>query len=76
VFVAPTLYDPGGGVSGRTTFAMVTWLIAWAVLHYRSRARQIESGRVYAATLVFDRSRRAWSLSTRLGTTLIPGGAA
>lgn len=52
LFTAPALYGPAGGVSGRTTFAAVTWLVGWAVLHRRWKSRQIESKRVYAATLV------------------------
>lgn len=35
VYSAPGLYGPAGGVSGRTTFAVVVWLAAWAVLHIR-----------------------------------------
>lgn len=52
LFSAPALYGPAGGVSGRTTFAAVTWLIGWVVLHSRWKDRQLESNRVYAATLV------------------------
>lgn len=52
IFVAPTLYGPAGGVSGRTTFAGVAWLIAWGLLHSRWKGRQIESRRVYIATVV------------------------
>ena len=52
LFVAPTLYGPAGGVSGRTTLAVVVWLIAWGVLHVTWRARDIEPGRVAVATLV------------------------
>ena len=52
LFAAPALYGPSGGVSGRTTFAAVTWLIGWAVLHRRWKDRQLPSNRVYAATLV------------------------
>ena len=52
MFVAPTLYAPAGGLSGRTTFAVVAWLIAWGLLHSRWKNRQIASGRVYAVTLV------------------------
>ena len=37
LFAVPALYGPAGGVSGRTTFAAVTWLIGWAVLHRRWR---------------------------------------
>ena len=52
IYSAPTLYAPAGGVSGRTTFAAAAWLIAWFVLHFRWKGRQIESRRVWAATLV------------------------
>lgn len=52
LFAAPALYGPAGGVSGRTTFATVIWLIGWAVLHRRWKDRQIESNRAYATTLV------------------------
>ena len=35
VFTVPAIYAPSGGVSGRTTLAVVIWLIAWAILHRR-----------------------------------------
>ena len=52
IFAAPTLYAPAGGVSGRTTLATIVWLIAWAVLHTRWKAREIAAGRVGALTLI------------------------
>jgi hypothetical protein len=52
LFVAPALYAPAGGVSGRTTLAAVIWLIGWAVLHSRWKNRQIESRRVHALSLI------------------------
>jgi hypothetical protein len=52
VFAAPSLYAPAGGLSGRTTSAVVVWLIAWAVLHLRWRDRHVASRRVCAATLI------------------------
>jgi membrane associated rhomboid family serine protease len=52
VFVAPSLYQPAGGVSGRTTFAVVAWLAAWALLHSRWKNRDIEPATVWTATLV------------------------
>ena len=52
LFVAPALYAPAGGVSGRTTFATVVWVIGWAVLHRRWKGRQIESRRVHAVTML------------------------
>ena len=50
-FVAPTLYGPAGGVSGRTTFAAASWLLAWGVLHHRWGGRQVEPGTAYMATI-------------------------
>ena len=52
LYVAPTMYAPAGGVSGRTTLAAMVWLVAWAVLHFRWRARDIPPGPVLAATLI------------------------
>ncbi|HUF25412.1 MAG TPA: hypothetical protein VMM18_00420 [Gemmatimonadaceae bacterium] len=53
LFTAPALYAPAGGVSGRTTFAVLIWLVAWAVLHARWKEREIDSVRVASATLLF-----------------------
>lgn len=52
LFTAPSLYGPAGGVSGRTTFAVIVWLAAWAVLHRRWVGREIASGRIFGATLL------------------------
>lgn len=52
LFAAPALYGPAGGVSGRMTFATVTWLIAWAVLHRSWKERALEPKGVQAGTLV------------------------
>lgn len=52
IFVAPSLHAGAGGVSGRTTFAVIAWLMAWGVLHSRWRARQIDAHRVFLTTLV------------------------
>ena len=51
VFAAPALYGPAGGVTGRTAFAVVTWLISWAVLHQRWKNREVAAGRIHALTL-------------------------
>ncbi len=51
LFVAPSLYAPAGGVSGRTTLAVVAWLIAWAFLHRRWKGRQIGADRVHLLTV-------------------------
>lgn len=52
IFVAPTVYGPAGGVSGRTTLATITWLIAWGLLHHRWKDRQIASRRIQPAALI------------------------
>ena len=52
IFSPPTLYGPSGGVSGRTTLAVVVWLIAWAVLHARWKNRTVQPGRVWIITLI------------------------
>jgi hypothetical protein len=52
LFAAPALYAPAGGVSGRTTFAAVVWLISWIVLHHRWKARQLEPARIVRTTLI------------------------
>ena len=52
IFAAPALYGPAGGVSGRTTFAVLAWLLAWGVLHMRWRDRRLQPGGVYLTTLV------------------------
>jgi hypothetical protein len=60
VFTAPTLYGPAGGVSGRTTLAVVAWLLAWAVLHVRWREREVAARPVgIAATLLIALSMLA-----------------
>ena len=52
LFKAPTLYGPAGGVTGRTAFATIVWLIAWGVLHARWKSRDVAPGRVFSWTVV------------------------
>ena len=52
LFVAPALYGPAGGVTGRTTFATGVWLLAWGVLHARWRSRDVVPGPVFRWTVV------------------------
>ena len=52
IFAAPALYEPAGGVSGRTTFAVITWLVAWGVLHTRWKMRAVAAGTVWLATSI------------------------
>lgn len=51
IFAAPSLYGPAGGLSGRSTFAVIVWLVAWGVLHARWRDRNVAAGRVFAWTV-------------------------
>jgi hypothetical protein len=52
IYAAPSLYGPAGGLSGRSTFAVVVWLVAWAVLHARWRGRSVVAGPVFVWTLI------------------------
>ena len=52
LYAAPALYGPAGGVSGRTTFAVIFWLLAWGTLHMRWRSRDVAPGPVLAWTVV------------------------
>jgi hypothetical protein len=48
----PALYEPAGGVTGRTTLAVVVWLAAWAILHFRWRGRDVSVSRLAAIIAV------------------------
>ena len=52
IFAAPTLYDPAGGVSGRTTIAAAVWVVAWALLHRLWRDREVDGKRITAVAAV------------------------
>jgi hypothetical protein len=52
IFVAPALYGPAGGVSGRTTIATVIWLISWVASHRRWSGREIVPHRSHVITLI------------------------
>ena len=45
-------YKPTGPLSGVTTCAIVVWLAAWAVLHWRWSWRNVEVGRVTIAAFI------------------------
>lgn len=51
-FAVPAVYAPAGGVSGRTTIAVIVWLLSWALLHRRWSGREIEGQRIHALTLI------------------------
>ena len=52
LFAAPALYAPAGGVTGRTTFATIVWLMAWGGLHARWKSRAVSPRAVLAWTVV------------------------
>lgn len=52
VFAVPALYPPAGGVSSRTTLAVVVWLIGWAILHNRWKDRHVTSPRVLVLSFI------------------------
>lgn len=52
IWSAPTFYGPAGGLSGRSTLAVVVWVAVWVWLHRRWRGRELEARTVYMATLI------------------------
>lgn len=51
IFTAPSLYGPAGGLSGRSTFAVVVWLLAWRTLHAKWQGRTVAGAIVFAWTV-------------------------
>jgi hypothetical protein len=51
-YAAPSLYGPAGGLSGRTTFALIVWLVSWAILHARWKDRAMRAGGIFGWSLV------------------------
>lgn len=49
---ALSFYDPAGSLSGKTTLAVVAWLVAWAFLHSVWKRQQVDFGKVFVATLI------------------------
>lgn len=50
---AITIYGPAGPLTGKTTLAVVIWLLAWAVLHFLWRKQNIDVKYVFVLALVF-----------------------
>jgi hypothetical protein len=46
------LYDPVGPLSGKTTGAIIIWLVAWVVLHLIYRDKPVESRLALTVSLV------------------------
>jgi len=51
LFPLPALYGPAGGVTTRTTVAVLIWLVGWIVLHRRWKDRRIDARRTLRVTL-------------------------
>ncbi len=45
-------YPPAGPLSGKTTMAVVVWLVAWAVTHQAWRDREVNFGAVFGGSLL------------------------
>jgi hypothetical protein len=52
IFAVPALYAPAGGVSGRTSLAIAIWLMAWVLLHFRWKDREVPFRWVPVGTIV------------------------
>ena len=49
---ALNFYNPTGPMSGKTILATAVWLVAWAVLHFLWRSKQVDFGKIFIVTLV------------------------
>lgn len=49
---ALNFYEPVGPLGGKTTLAVVVWLIAWFVLNNRWKNEQVYFARTFRATLI------------------------
>lgn len=49
---ALNLYDPAGPLSGKTTVAVVVWVVAWGILHGLWKGKQVDFAKVFIATLI------------------------
>jgi hypothetical protein len=46
------LYNPAGPLSGKTTYAVLVWLIAWMALHLSWRNKEVNFGKAFFWALV------------------------
>ncbi len=49
---ALNLYSPTGPMSGKTILAVAVWLVAWAMLHFLWRNKQVDFGRIFIIALI------------------------
>ncbi len=54
VFVeeAMVFYEPVGSLSGKTTLAVVIWLVVWVVLNSRLKDKQVNFAKTFKITLI------------------------
>lgn len=46
------LYDPVGPLSGKTTIAVIIWLIAWGALYAMWRNKEVDFSKMYKIALI------------------------
>lgn len=51
LFSFPSIYAPVGGLSTRSTIAVIAWVVAWGVLNKKWAGRDVAAGRVLTWTL-------------------------
>ena len=49
---ALNFYSPTGPMSGKTILATALWLVAWAMLHFLWRSKQVDFRKIFVVTLV------------------------
>ena len=49
---ALNFYNPVGPLSGKTTVAVIVWLVSWAALYFLWKGKEIPFPRVFTATLI------------------------
>jgi hypothetical protein len=45
-------YKPAGALSGKTTLAVLIWLVAWVVLHSRWKDKEVNFQGIFTWTLI------------------------
>jgi len=49
---ALNFYNPVGSLSGKTTLAVITWLVSWIILGSLWKNKQVSFGGVFATSLI------------------------
>lgn len=45
-------YNPAGPLSGKTTVAVIVWLVAWRILHGLWKSEEVKFRKVFTAALI------------------------